>query len=196
MTDQNISDVTDEDRRLARKWAESMSPDINGSGTALSIARVILDTVPAPSMAEMTPEERSSCRWMQCDAGPYGRRGLIVKVKYWSVYVVDKETGTYSDYTPDLVTARPDLPRFEWADTEKADDENTVKIGDEIESADDPRIAALPVGSILLDCDGERVTRFDINPAGWRGPGYVPIAGEGTEYGSWVVVRIGQEADQ
>lgn len=196
MNDDNLADQV-------REIAEKMHSHANYSnvlGTEEENIRLFADQLvallPRPTMADMTEEERHECRWMQCDAGPYGRRGLIIDTGEWAVYVVDKETGLQSNYSPDLVTARPDLPRMEWNGTEKAEDESTVKVGDEIESADDPRLATLPVGSILLDSDGEKVTKFDVNPAAWRGPGYVPIAGEGTAYGSWVVVRIGQEADQ
>lgn len=154
----------------------------------------LLPTPPLPTLADMTPEERAACRWMQADAGPYGRRGLIVKVKYWSVYVVDKETGTYSDYTPDLVTARPDLPSMEWNGTDqKIEDMAPVKVGDVIESADDPRLGALPAGSVLLDRDNDAVTKEGER---WAGLGYEPVPDEGDDVGPWKVINIGQEEDQ
>lgn len=197
MTEQNIPDVTEAERRLARQWAKAVEANRDTwNDTIRAAARVILDAASVSTMADMTEEERHECRWMQCDAGPYGRRGLIVNTGEWAVYVTDKETGVYSNYSPDMVTALPDLPRMEWNGTEKPVDVPPVKVGDVIESADDPRLAALPAGSILLDIDGERVTKFDVNPAAWRGPGYVPIAEEGTEYGPWKVLHVGQEADQ
>lgn len=195
MTEQNIPDVTVAERRLARRWAKSVehNPD-TWDDTIRAAARVILDSTSVPTMADMTEEERAECQWMQCDAGPYGRRGLIVKVKYWSVYVVDKETGTYSDYTPDLVAALPDLPRMGWNGTDQeVEDETAVKIGDEIESAADPRAYALPDGSVLLDREGEATTKRNHS---WRGAGYTPVPSQGAEFGPWTVVRIGQGDDQ
>lgn len=193
MTDKNTPEPTDAERRLAREFAKSVEANRgNWNDTIRAAARVILDAVSVPTMADMTEEERHECRWMQCDAGPYGRRGLIVKVKYWSVYVVDKETGTYSDYTPDLVTALPDLPRMEWNGTEK-DVAPAPRVGSLIESAADPRVAALPVGSILLDRHAEATTK---RLRGWTGRGYHPIPSQGCDFGPWTVLHIGQEDDQ
>ena len=198
MTELNIPDVTDDDRRLARKWAKSVEANRDTWNYNIrAAASVILNDLPdppPPTMADMTLDEQCECKWMQCDAGPYGRRGLIVKVKYWSVYVVDKETGVYSDYSPDLVTARPDLPRMEWSGTEKAEDANTAKIDDMIESADDPRLAALPAGSTVLDRDGDTVTKKDNEE--WAGFGHHPIESSGDTFGPWQVVYIPKGADQ
>lgn len=192
MTDKMTPDVTDDDRRLAREWAKSVESDPDFWGLQQrTVARVILDAVPAPTMAEMTPEERHECRWMQCDAGPLGLRGVIVSTGEWAVYVVDKRTGMHSNYSPDLVIPRPDLPHFEWPDTDQEnEDEAPVKVGDVIESADDPRIAALPVGSILLDSDNDSVTK---QSEGWAGLGYQPTPNEGDNLGPWKVVHIEQE---
>lgn len=190
MTDKTISDVTEAERRLARQWARSVEANRDSwNDTIRAAARVILDAVSVPTMADMSPEERAECRWMQCDAGPYGRRGLIVGTGEWAVYVTDKETGGYSNYSPDLVTALPDLPRVEWSGTEK--DANTAKIGTVIESSNDPRLAALPIGSVLLDRDNDAVTKRDET---WDGAGYYPD--EGRDLGPWKVAHIGQEDDQ
>lgn len=197
MTEQNAPDVTNHDRRLAREWAEFIEADMSAwSYRILAAARVILNDIPAPTpptMADMTEEERHECRWMQCDAGPCGRRGLIVGTGEWAVYVTDKETGGYSNYSPDLVTALPDLPRVEWSGTEKGEDVAPVKVGDVIESAEDPRLDALPVGTVLADCDGETVAKRNEE---WAGLGYIPIESEGTEFGPWTVRRIGWETYQ
>ena len=65
--------------------------------------------------------------------------------------------------------------------------------GDVIESADDPRIDALPVGSVLSDCDGETIAK---RAEAWAGIGYIPIASERDEFGPWTVRRVGWEDDQ
>lgn len=201
MTDQMIP--ADKVENIAAEMRDAMRREDDGypyaeflsdMGDYIKDLEALLPDQPRPSMAEMTEEERAECRWMQCDAGPYGRRGLIVKVKYWSVYVVDKETGTYSDYTPDLVTARPDLPSMEWNGTDQEDvTPDHLAVGTVIESADDPRLDALPAGSALLDRDGEAVAK---RGKVWAGDGYHPIPSEGDEFGPWTVLHIPKEADQ
>ena len=193
----NYDNLADQVREIAEKMHLHASHS-NVLGTEEEyirfFARQLDELVPVPTMADMSEEERAECKWMQCDAGPCGRRGLIVKVKYWSVYVVDKETGVYSDYSPDLVTARPDLPRMDWEGTEKAEDANTAKVDDMIESADDPRLAALPAGSTVLDRDGDTVTKKDNEE--WTGFGHHPIESSGDTFGPWQVVYIPKGADQ
>ena len=195
MTDQTFEDKV---QKIAAEMRDAMRREDDGYPYADFLSdmsdyirdlEALLPAPPRPTLADMTEEERDECRWMQCDAGPYGRRGLIVKVKYWSVYVVDKETGTYSDYTPDLVTARPDLPRMEWNGTDQ-EDVAPVKVGDAIESADDPRIDALPDGTILIDRDEEAIVKWG---GEWSGAGYIPHQPQGDKFGPWAVVRIGQE---
>lgn len=59
MTDQTTPDVTDDDRRLAREWAESIKSATNSvepttnpwSDRALAAAHVILHDLPAPAPA-------------------------------------------------------------------------------------------------------------------------------------------------
>ena len=197
MTEQNIPEDV---REIVEKMRYHANHD-NVRGREEEYIRYFADLIetllpppPRPTMADMTADERAACQWMQADAGPYGRRGLIVKVKYWSVYVVDKETGTYSDYTPDLVTARPDLPRMEWNGTDQEDVAPAkVAVGTVIESADDPRLDALPAGSALLDRDGEAVAK---RGEMWAGDGYHPIPSEGDEFGPWTVLHIPKEDDQ
>ena len=196
MTKQNIPDVTVAEQRLARQWAKSVEANRDTWNDSIrAAARVILNAACVPTMADMTEEERHECRWMQCDAGPYGRRGLIIDTGEWDVYVADKETGAYSNYSPDLVTARPDLPRMDWEGTDqKVEDETAVKIDDMIESADDPRLAALPPGSTLLDRDGDTVTKKDNEE--WTGFGHHPNESSGNTFGPWQIVYIPKGDDQ
>ena len=208
MTDQTTPDVTDDDRKLAREWAESIESTTNSaesttnpwSDRAIAAARVILDAVPAPprpTLADMTPEERAACQWMQCDVTGFRGRWVLA-----TPYDEDGDAGLISACgemawsSPAQITPRPDLPRLEWPDDQKADDVPPVKVGDVIESADDPRLAALPAGTVLRDLDGEEVTRSEGGPGTWRGAGYIPIPSQGNEFGPWTVRRIGLVADQ
>ena len=88
----------------------------------------------------------------------------------------------------DEVTPRPDLPPLEWPHTyQEAKDTTPAKIGDVIESADDPRLPALPPGSTLRDRDGDTTTK---EREDWGGFGYPPNESEGKELGPWTVVYI------
>lgn len=82
-------------------------------------------------------------------------------------------------------------PRTEGDDTPTAP--NDVAVGTVIESADDPRIAALPDGSILLDRDDDSVTKRD---GAWSGPGFSPLVYERDRFAPWTVLHIPKEDDQ
>ena len=69
--------------------------------------------------------------------------------------------------------------------------EAPVRVGDLIESADDPRIAALPTGSVLADRDGDEVDKR--TEGYWNGGGFVPLPIQGNKFGPWTVRRIGKE---
>ena len=154
----------------------------------------ILPTPTPPTLADMTPVARRACQWMQCEVR--GERRIITLVLDDSDenYVVTLDSSGYiSHCSLEWVTPLPDLPRMEWPGDQKAEDANTVEVGDVIESADDPRFAALPVGTILLDRDGEAATK---RTRSWTGAGYEPIDSEGDEFGPWKVLHIGEETDQ
>ena len=123
MTDQ-IPAVTDDDRRLARKWAESIESTTNSaesttnpwSDRAIAAARVILDTVPTPpppTLADMTEEERAACQWMQADTN--GGRDVISNPCYdKGRATILLRDGTSIPVGMEKITPRPDLPRMEW----------------------------------------------------------------------------------
>ena len=125
MNDQTARDVTDEDRRFARDWAAHI---ISAPFTSLPMeaaARVILNDIPAPApkrptLADMNPEERDACRWMQCDVEGEDARAVIIN-PYW-------EDGSARALWPGgiveqfgwwRVTPRPDIPRMTWPGDKK-----------------------------------------------------------------------------
>ena len=124
MTNKTAHDVTDEDRRLARDWAENIESDMDTWGDSIRAAvRVILNAVPTPerpTLADMTMEERHACRWMQADVDGLTRRWLILNPydEDGDVEVV-LESGRKEYLTPSRVTPRPDLPRMEWQGDKK-----------------------------------------------------------------------------
>ena len=201
MTDQTIPNVTDDDRRLAREWAAFITSEVPGVSNLCvrAAARVILDAVPAPppkrpTLADVSGPDREACRWMQADLKDHPGRYVIV-----APYDEDDDAGLISAdggiaWVPlGYVTPRPDLPRMEWPADKATEDVAPVKVGDVIESAADPRIPALPVGSVLIDRDRETVAK---RSEAWAGLGYIPIESEGDEFGPWKVLHIPKEADQ
>lgn len=195
MTDQNIPAVTDDDRRQAYEWAKSVESNLDTWGGRLRApARVILNAVPAPprpTLADMTDGGRDACLRMQCDTGPNRSvRGFIAEVHPGGCRVIERDTWEWRSCSDDMVTPRPDLPRMEWPSEKKVEDVPPVKVGDVIESADDHRVSALPAGTVLRDLDGEEATKMGGGIDHWRGPGYIPIAGDGTEFGPWTVARL------
>ena len=172
--------ITDAEREIHQHVADAME--------------ALLPTPPRPTLAEMTDTERAACQWMQADLLE-GGRVIILRVDDdgdpddHRILVL----GTSGDVirpVASAVTPRPDLPPLELPDTYQ---EATAQVGDVIESADDPRLDALPVGTILLDRDRETVT----NEWGdWTGEGYTPIPSQGDEFGPWTVRSIPKEADQ
>lgn len=193
--------LTRDEAQAVREWAERARGAEVQDKTVVHAARVLLAVLPQrPTLADMTTEERAACRWMQADVANRS-------VRYVIVTPYDEEgdaelasaDGGIEWFSPDRVTPRPDLPRLEWPGTEKPEEVAPAKVGDMIESADDPRLPNLPVGSILSsilgDCDGGvfDVTKTDTDV--WDGPGYVPAQGTGTTWGPWTVRHIGKEAD-
>ena len=104
------------DHAAARNYAARVlaDPDYH-SAEELAAARVLLAVLPRPTLADITPEERAECRWMQCEVR--GDRRIITRIR-------DDDDHNYavtlapSGYTAhclfESVTPRPDLPRLEW----------------------------------------------------------------------------------
>lgn len=165
-------------------------------GTAAKITEIeaILYPQKRPALADMTLSERSSCQWMQADTAR--GRGIILTVSESSegCAAILGQSGVVTYESHSRITPRPDLPRFEWPDTDQeVEDVTPAKVGDVIKSADDPRLAALPIGSTLLDRDGDTVIK---GREEWMGFGHHPIESQGERFGPWKVDYVAQEADQ
>lgn len=123
MTDQTIPDVTDDDRKLAREWAEGIAHDMDNWGDGIrTVARVVLDAVPAPprpTMADMSPVERHACRWMQADTETWGRVVIVCPITVGGDVILLDRCGDVIHEAPAKITPRPDLPRLEWPGDEK-----------------------------------------------------------------------------
>ena len=158
MTDQTIPDVTDNDRRLAREWAEGIEANPKSwSLLTRTAARVVLDTVPTPprpTLADMTLGEQDECAGMQADLAQ-GDRVVILDGtpdRDDSVQVLETNLGVFRPRPAD-VTPRPDLPRMEWPGTEKPAPAPALPDGWRL--ADHPDHGRIIVTNPDPDCDGE-----------------------------------------
>ena len=124
MVNQDTPDLTYEDRRNARDWAEHIAncPDTSLLAEIIA-ARVILHAVPAPpTLADMTPKERAECRWMQCDVEGYESRAVIVSPGHsMGIAVLLDLRGEVIYEACDIITPRPDLPSLELPGDKKSD---------------------------------------------------------------------------
>jgi len=192
--DQPQTIPADKVRKIIARYRDGANDQ---GGRILADLKALLPPPPRPTLADITPAERAACKWMQADVANRGVRYVIANPldDEYEAGLVSAD-GEIEWMDPERVTPRPDLPRMEWPGDQEATDVTPAKVGTVIESADDPRLAALPVGSMLIDRDGGV---FDVtkNYTGeWDGPGYVPAQGTGTKWGPWTVRRIGLEGDQ
>ena len=113
MTDQIPADQA----RRARQWARDTLDDVengaNVSAYARDAARTLIAMMPRPTLADMTPEERSACQWMQADTN--GGRDVISNPCYdQGRATILLRDGTSIPVGMEKITPRPDLPRMEW----------------------------------------------------------------------------------
>ena len=126
MTDQTIpAGITPQDAKKAREWALHALNKPGASTTAeKAVARVVISTVPEPrpTLADMTPEEREECRWMQCDVKNHRMRYVIANPDGGDgeASLIDSD-GKIDWVFLEYVTPRPDLPRLEWPSDQKSD---------------------------------------------------------------------------
>ena len=76
--------------------------------------RALLPAPPTPTLADMTPEEREKCKWMQADTSRWGH-AVIICPDVGDGRAALLDGWGHVDYEPhSKVTPRPDLPRMEW----------------------------------------------------------------------------------
>lgn len=130
-------DLHPEDVEHARAYVQDYLDATYAPDRTLAVARVLhalLPAPPRPTLADMTPEERAECRWMQADTEARGR--AIITVTEWmdgNAELLDRQGNSfYAAHSS--VTPRPDLPRFVWPGDTPA-----------------PAVPALPEGWRLAD---------------------------------------------
>lgn len=124
MTDQTIP--ADKVKKIAARFRQQMEPHTPAAECAVweRAAEAVEALLPAPApptMADMTPEERASCRWMQCDVKDCEiTAGIIIKINPTDAHLIDSDGETWF-LDLDTVTPRPDLPCLEWPSDKKPD---------------------------------------------------------------------------
>ena len=123
MTDQTVpTGITPEDAKKAREWALHALNKPGASTTAeKAVARAVIATVPEPlpTLADMTPQGREACQWLQCDTDA-GNSGVITDPGLSSDHVIMLYSNGVTAYArANEVTPRPDLPRMEWPGDKK-----------------------------------------------------------------------------
>lgn len=119
MTEQTTPDAAARDRKLAHEWATRILSDMRWSDRAHADARVLHNATPPLSLktlADMTPEERAACQWMQCDVEGDGGWLIIEPFDDEDYSHVVGHQGNIRFFPADIITPRPDLPRMEWTD--------------------------------------------------------------------------------
>lgn len=115
-------------------------------------------TPPLPTLADMPPEYREWCQWMQARLGGETESVVIVSigtVKAWVMW----DNGIIDTKDHDEVTPRPDLPRLEWPAQEPRIPETPPAETLNNASSDtprNPRPEDVPAGEPwLVKCDGD-----------------------------------------
>lgn len=123
MTDQTIP--ADQVRDLAKRLRSYVGPTLTAGECqvwerAAEAIEALLPAPPLPTLADMPPDDRAACQWMQCEVHdvPGLREGVLVCTDQDCGYVLDEKGETwFLDHTK--VTPRPDLPRMEWPGDQK-----------------------------------------------------------------------------
>lgn len=88
-----------------------------GADEVLDDLRRLLPAPTPPTLADMTPEEREACQWMQASIKGDDRRAVITEIKERVAYVLT-DSGFPFGRGHDSITPLPDLPRMQWPGSE------------------------------------------------------------------------------
>lgn len=123
MTDQTIpaDKVRDLRDQYARLIVDAGTKEAQAYyGHVVKVLDALLPAPKHPTLAGMTAGERVACKWMQADTEQQGRTVIISpNASVGRALMIDQEANLLY-VARDEVTPRPDLPRMEWPDTEKA----------------------------------------------------------------------------
>lgn len=99
---------------------EKIAPQLAAHAQTCREVRAKLLALLHPTLADMTDEERATCKRMQADVAGHSTRYVILDPsdEDGEAALIDPD-GRLAWTFPDYVTPRPDLPRMEWPGTEK-----------------------------------------------------------------------------
>ena len=124
MTDKDLSDKVEKIAAAMRAAMRRDSPYYSDGAFLEDMSGYIRDlenllpNPPLPTLADMSPEERAACQWMQADVT--SRSGHYVVATPHddgddAAALIDPD-GEVDWVALEYVTPRPDLPRLEWSD--------------------------------------------------------------------------------
>lgn len=90
----------------------------------------LLPNPPLPTLADMSPEKRRDCEWMQCDVAGLDGAWLIIDPfdDEDHAHVVGRR-GNMRILPAHFITPRPDLPNMEWTGDKKPDPASNLPDG-------------------------------------------------------------------
>lgn len=121
----------------------------------------LLPAPPLPTLADMTPEERAACQWMQADVANRRVRYVIATPDDGDgEATLIGSDGKIEWRFPEYVTPRPDLPRMTWPGDKKPDPAppNTLAVGSMWDDEDALYRACRESGRdqiVVIDKDGD-----------------------------------------
>ena len=126
MTDQNA--LADKVRKIVNDMRRHADHDaVRGTEEEytrhfVALLEALLPPPPRPTLADMTPQERAACQWMQADVEGRNTRYVIANPDGGDgeASLIDSD-GKIDWVFLEYVTPRPDLPRLEWPSDQKSD---------------------------------------------------------------------------
>ena len=145
MTDQTIP--ADDLRRFIARYRTAA----NDRGSILLDELEAL--LPHPTLADMSPEERAACQWMQADVKPGGRLVITAPNATHARAALLDEGGEVTYQYHANITPRPDLPRLEWPSDKTAPTGHALPDGFRL--AEHPDYGRVIVTTPDPGCDGD-----------------------------------------
>lgn len=104
-----------EQTNLAAKVHEILANRNLGAAAKIAEIEAMLPTPSRPTLADMTPDDRLACMWMQCDVRGRKTSGVIVSLYCRAGHArVLWPDGFVGEIDLERITPLPDLPRMEW----------------------------------------------------------------------------------
>lgn len=190
-----VTDLSPEDVEAARSYVEDYLDATYAPDRTLAVARVLnalLPAPPLPTLAEMPPEEREACQWMQADTS-VGRAVITWLSDNADAAALLFCTGQDAFKPFREVTPRPDLPRLEFPGEQQPAPAppNTLTVGSVWHDVDALARACEESGrdQIVVSEHGGCIFVWDEMAEWWEGsapPRYTPCT----------IIHAGREADQ